>query len=103
MNQPWGLTGECEAGFYSPADAMRCPNQRCSEPNVRRMSLIEASDGGNHRFVAQVTVYSRALGVALTVKTNQPTLCRQISSQFEGKRHIPFTAMAEEKRRSCGP
>ena len=34
----------------------------------------------------------------MTVKTNQPTLHRQISSQFEGKRHIPFTAMAEEKR-----
>ena len=36
--------------------------------------------------------------VALTVKTNQPTLCRQISSQFEGKRQIPFIATAEEKR-----
>jgi predicted transposase YbfD/YdcC len=34
----------------------------------------------------------------LTVKTNQPTLRRQISSQFEGKRQIPFTATAEEKR-----
>ena len=34
----------------------------------------------------------------MTVKTNQPTLRRQISSQFEGKRQIPFTATAEEKR-----
>jgi predicted transposase YbfD/YdcC len=36
--------------------------------------------------------------VALTVKTNQPKLRRQISRQFEGKRQIPFTATAEEKR-----
>jgi len=114
-------------------------------------SAIETADG-NHRFVAQVTVYARALGVALaqknydthesseraalkellstmnlegkliqadalhttqaffgwclkqgadvalTVKTNQPTLHRQIHRQFEGKRQIPFTATAEEKR-----
>ena len=33
----------------------------------------------------------------MTVKTNQPTLHRQISRQFEGKRQIPFTATAEEK------
>jgi hypothetical protein len=32
----------------------------------------------------------------VTVKTNQPTLRRQMSSQFEGKRQIPFTATAEE-------
>jgi predicted transposase YbfD/YdcC len=32
------------------------------------------------------------------VKANQKTLHRQISSQFEGKRQIPFTATAEEKR-----
>jgi hypothetical protein len=36
--------------------------------------------------------------VLLTVKSNQPTLYHQISSQFEGKRQIPFTAKAEEKR-----
>ena len=29
---------------------------------------------------------------------NQPMLHRQISRQFEGKRHIPFTATAHEKR-----
>jgi predicted transposase YbfD/YdcC len=32
------------------------------------------------------------------VKTNQPTLHRQISRQFEGKRQIPFAATAHEKR-----
>ena len=30
----------------------------------------------------------------LTVKGNQKTLHRQIRSQFQGKRHIPFTATA---------
>jgi predicted transposase YbfD/YdcC len=62
-----------------------------------RGSAIETEDG-NHRFVAQVTVYARALGVALTVKSNQPTLYRQIGHQFEGKRRIPFTATDQEKR-----
>jgi hypothetical protein len=33
-----------------------------------RGSAIETEDG-NHRFVAQVTVYARALGIALTQKT----------------------------------
>jgi hypothetical protein len=33
-----------------------------------RGSAIETDDG-NHRFVAQVTVYARALGVALAQKT----------------------------------
>ena len=33
-----------------------------------RGSAIETDDG-NHRFVAQVTVYARALGVALSQKT----------------------------------
>lgn len=32
--------------------------------------------------------------VALTVKTNQPQLHRQISSRIERKRHICFTATA---------
>jgi len=36
--------------------------------------------------------------VALTVKNNQPTLRQQMSSQFEGKRHIPFTTKTKEKR-----
>ena len=34
----------------------------------------------------------------LTVKSNQKTLYRQIQSQFQGKRHIPFTASDHEKR-----
>ena len=34
----------------------------------------------------------------LTVKGNQKTLHRQIRSQFEGKRQIPFTAEDHEKR-----
>ena len=34
----------------------------------------------------------------LTVKSNQKTLYRQIQSQFQGKRHIPFTAPDHEKR-----
>ena len=34
----------------------------------------------------------------LTVKSNQKTLHRQISRQFEGKRKIPFTATDQEKR-----
>ena len=34
----------------------------------------------------------------LTVKGNQKTLHRQIRSQFQGKRQIPFTAMDHEKR-----
>jgi hypothetical protein len=42
--------------------------------------------------------YEQGADVALTVKTNQPTLRRQMTNQFEGKRHIPFTATAEEKR-----
>jgi len=36
-----------------------------------RGSAIETEDG-NHRFVAQVTVYARALGVALAQKTYDP-------------------------------
>jgi predicted transposase YbfD/YdcC len=36
--------------------------------------------------------------VLLTVKSNQKTLYRQIGSQFQGKRHIPFTASDHEKR-----
>ena len=34
----------------------------------------------------------------LTVKSNQKTLHRQIGAQFQGKRHIPFTATDHEKR-----
>ena len=34
----------------------------------------------------------------LTVKTNQKTLHRQIQSQFQGKRHIPFTARAQDDK-----
>jgi len=36
--------------------------------------------------------------VLLTVKSNQRTLYRQIQRQFQGKRHIPFTASDHEKR-----
>jgi predicted transposase YbfD/YdcC len=36
--------------------------------------------------------------VLLTVKSNQKTLYRQIGCQFQGKRHIPFTAKDHEKR-----
>jgi predicted transposase YbfD/YdcC len=36
--------------------------------------------------------------VLLTVKSNQKTLYRQIGCQFQGKRHIPFTATDHEKR-----
>jgi predicted transposase YbfD/YdcC len=36
--------------------------------------------------------------VLLTVKSNQKTLYRQIQSQFQGKRHILFTASDHEKR-----
>ena len=115
-------------------------------------ALLLSSEDGSHRFVAQVTVYARALGVALaqttydtgesseraalkellstldlgrrtdsggcpahhpavfqwcqeqgadlllTVKTNQKTLHRQIQSQFQGKRHIPFTARAQDDK-----
>ena len=34
----------------------------------------------------------------LTVKGNQKTLHRQIQCQFQGKRHIPFTATAQRKK-----
>ena len=34
----------------------------------------------------------------LTVKSNQKTLDRQIGAQFQGKRHIPFTATDHERR-----
>ena len=34
----------------------------------------------------------------LTVKSNQKTLHRQIGCQFQGRRHIPFTATDQEKR-----
>ena len=34
----------------------------------------------------------------LTVIGNQKTLHRQIQCQFQGKRHIPFTATAQEKK-----
>ena len=34
----------------------------------------------------------------LTVKSNLKTLHRQIDCQFQGKRHIPFTATDHEKR-----
>jgi predicted transposase YbfD/YdcC len=34
----------------------------------------------------------------LTVKGNQKTLHRQIQCQFQGKRHIPFTATAQGKK-----
>jgi predicted transposase YbfD/YdcC len=36
--------------------------------------------------------------VLLTVKSNQKILYPQISCQFQGKRHIPFTATDHEKR-----
>jgi hypothetical protein len=36
--------------------------------------------------------------VLLTVKSNQKTLDRQIGAQFQGKRHIPFTATDHERR-----
>ena len=34
----------------------------------------------------------------LTVKSNQKTLYRQIGCQFQGKRHIPFTATDQEEK-----
>ena len=34
----------------------------------------------------------------LTVKSNQKILYRQIGSQFQGKRHIPFMAMDQEEK-----
>lgn len=34
----------------------------------------------------------------LTVKSNQKTLYRQIGSQFQGKRQIPFATTDQEKR-----
>ena len=37
----------------------------------------------------------------LTVKTNQKTLHRQIQSQFQGKRHIPLAAKAQEQKHGC--
>ncbi len=40
----------------------------------------------------------RGADVALIVKSNQPTLYRQIGRQFEGKRKIRFTATDQEKR-----
>ena len=36
--------------------------------------------------------------MCLTIKDNQRTLRRQVSCQFEGKRHIPFVATDHEKR-----
>jgi len=36
--------------------------------------------------------------VLLTLKGNQKTLHRQIQCQFQGKRHIPFTATAQGKK-----
>jgi predicted transposase YbfD/YdcC len=111
---------------------------------------MEPTAGGGSAFIAQVTLYSAALGVAisqacyattgnheravlrqligeldlegvhiqadalqysapvfwqlqeqradflLTVKGNQKTLHRQISSQFQGKRKIPFVATDHE-------
>jgi len=36
--------------------------------------------------------------VLLTVKSDQKTLHRQIQRQFQGKRHIPFTATDQEER-----
>jgi hypothetical protein len=42
-------------------------DQLVCDGNTLRGSAIEAEDG-NHRFVAQVTVYARALGVALAQK-----------------------------------
>lgn len=38
--------------------------------------------------------------IVLTVKSNQKTLCRLISSRLEGKRKIPFTANDHEKQHS---
>ena len=34
----------------------------------------------------------------LTVKSNQKTLYRQIGSQFQGKRHIPYIATDQEEK-----
>jgi hypothetical protein len=36
--------------------------------------------------------------VLLTVKSNHKTLSSQIGCQFQGKRHIPFTARDHEMR-----
>ena len=43
-------------------------NQLVCDGKTLKGSAIETPDG-NHRFVAQVTVYARALGVALTQKS----------------------------------
>ncbi len=42
--------------------------------------------------------WSRGADVLLTVTSNQKTLQRQIQSQFQGNRHIPFTATAQEEK-----
>jgi len=115
---------------------------------------IELTAGGGSAFIAQATLFSAALGVAisqacyatrqprasgapavarragsggsshpggcaphpapvfrqlqeqgadflLTVKANQKTLHRQIRSQFQGKRHIPFVAGDHEISHGC--
>jgi hypothetical protein len=68
-------------------------DQLVCDGKTLRGSAVETEDG-THRFIDQVTVYARALGVALA----QKTLHRQIRSQFEGKRQIPHAAEDHEKR-----
>ena len=48
-------------------DGTECLDQLVCDGKTLRGSAIETDDG-NHRFVAQVTVYARALGVALAQK-----------------------------------
>jgi hypothetical protein len=47
-------------------------DQLVCDGKTLRGSAVEAQDGG-HRFVAQVTVYARALGVALAQRPTTPT------------------------------
>ena len=44
-------------------------DQLVCDGKTLRGSVVETEDGSSHRFVAQVTVYARALGIALTQKT----------------------------------
>ena len=66
-------------------------DQLVCDGKTLRGAAVE-TENGTHRFVAQ------GADVLLTVKGSQKTLHRQICSQFQGKRQIPFTAEDHEKR-----
>ena len=94
------IDGQSEGHGVTPIDLSTKPGQPHKElPITMRLEVISLQADA-----LQATqeffrwCLPKGADVLLTVKGNQKTLHRQIQCQFQGKRHIPFTATAQGKK-----